>query len=75
MNRKLFARVGWFCLPTSVAGAALCIAAAAFCLTVFIAVDRHSHSVSDTVYGVFPYFACTFLVIDWIGRRSSGESS
>ncbi len=42
-----------------------------FCGTVFLAVDRHSHSVSDTLYGVFPFFACTFLLLDWIGSRSS----
>jgi hypothetical protein len=44
-------------------------------LTVFTAVDRHSHSVSDTLYGVFPSFVCTFLMLDWIAGRTSSEAA
>ncbi len=43
-----------------------------FCATVFVAVDRHSHSVSDTLYGIFPFFVCTFLLFDWVGSRTCG---
>jgi drug/metabolite transporter (DMT)-like permease len=71
MKHKLFTRVGWFCVPSSIVGAVLCALAAVFCATVFVAIDRHSHSASDTLYGVFPYFVCTFLALDWIGTRSS----
>lgn len=39
----------------------VCLVAAIFCVNVFLAIDRHSHSVSDTLYGVFPYFACSGL--------------
>ncbi len=66
-----FKRVGWFLIPASVPAAVICVAAALFCLTVFQAVDRHSHSVSDTLYGVFPSFACAFLLLDWFARRCS----
>jgi hypothetical protein len=75
MNAKWFSRIGWFYVPTSAIGTVLCLLAAIFCLTVFIAVDRHSHSVSDTLYGIFPFFACTFLLLDWIGHRTSGEAT
>jgi hypothetical protein len=44
-----------------------------FCVQVFVAVDRHSHSVSDTFYGVFPYFACCFLLFNWVASNTSGE--
>ena len=71
METKPFKRVGWFCVPTSVAGVVLCLLAAGFIATVFLAVDRHSHSASDTLYGVFPFAVCTFLLLDWIGRRST----
>ena len=37
---KLFTRVGWFCVPSSIAGFVLCALAAGFCVTVFVAVDR-----------------------------------
>ncbi len=47
--------------------------ALAFCVNVFIAIDRHSHSVSDTLYGVFPFFTCTFLLLDWLARNTSAS--
>ena len=67
MKTKWFSRRGWFYLPASVAGTVLCLLAAIFCATVFFAVDRRSHSVSDTLYGVFPFFVCTFLLLDLPG--------
>src|SRR5215471_19608766 len=30
--------------------------------------SRDRSSVSDTMYGVFPFFACTFLLVAWIAR-------
>ncbi len=71
MNAQWFKRMGWFYVPVSVCGAVVCLLAVLFCVTVFIAVDRHSHSVADTVYGVFPFFVCTFLLVDWVGSRTS----
>jgi hypothetical protein len=71
MKAQWFKRMGWFYVPMSVCGAVVCALAALFCVTVFIAVDKHSHSVSDTVYGVFPFFVCTFLLVDWVGSRTS----
>jgi peptidoglycan/LPS O-acetylase OafA/YrhL len=65
----LFVRVGWFYLPNSVVGGVLYLLAAFFCATVFIAVDRHSHSASDTLYGIYPFFVATFLLLDWVARR------
>jgi hypothetical protein len=72
MKKPGFKRWGWFHLPTSVSGAMVVIAAAAFCINVFLAIDRHSHSVSDTLYGVFPYLVCTFLLVDWVAGRTRG---
>jgi hypothetical protein len=71
MKTRLFIRVGWFFVPSSMLGWLIGAMAAAFCATVLVAVDRHSHSASDTLYGVFPYLVCTFLMLDWIGRQSS----
>ena len=73
MKLNWFKRLGWFYVPTSIPGAVLSLLAAMFCITVFVAVDRNSHSASDTLYGVFPFFTCTFLLLDWIGRRSSED--
>jgi hypothetical protein len=71
MNSAWFKRLGWFYLPVSVPGAIIALAVLAFCLQVFLAVDNKSHSVSDTLYGVFPFFACAFLLFDWIAERTS----
>jgi hypothetical protein len=71
MKMIWFKRFGWLYLPVTIPGAVLCGVAALFCLTVFWTVDRNSHSVSDTLYGVFPFFVCTFLMVDWIAGRTS----
>lgn len=71
MKDAWFKRVGWVHLPISFPGAVVALVAAGFCINVFLGIDRHSHSVSDTVYGVFPFFVCTFLLVDWIARSTS----
>ena len=70
MKTNWFKRVGWIHLPVSVPGAIIALLALAFCAQVFFAIDRNSHSASDTLYGVFPYFACAFLLYDWIAART-----
>jgi len=66
-----FRRRGWFHFPVSLPGALLTAAFGAFCVQVFWAVDHRSHSVSDTLYGVFPYVACAFLLLDWVASKTS----
>ena len=73
MKPVWFKRVGWIYLPVSVPGVIVALMALAFCAQVFLAVDRKSHSVSDTLYGVFPFFACAFLLFDWIAARTSDK--
>jgi hypothetical protein len=71
MRLNWFKQWGWLYLPASAPGAFIFLAMLAFCISVFFAIDRHSHSISDTFYGVFPFFACAFLLFDWIGARTS----
>jgi len=71
MKKQWFKQIGWFLVPVSIPGAIAVGAALAFCAQVFLAIDHKSHSVTDTLYGVFPFFACTFLLLDWIARRTS----
>ena len=73
MKQAWFRRVSGFPVPVSLPGAVICAAATVLCINVFLAVDRRSHSASDTLYGVFPFFACTFLLVEWIAR-STGDS-
>jgi len=75
MSAKWFSRWGLFNAPSSYPGAIIALLAVLFCATVFVAVDRHAHSVSDTLYGIFPFFACAFLLVDWMGTRTCGTTS
>jgi len=74
MKTVWFKPVGWFYLPVSLPGILIAFVSLAFCAQVFMAVDRHSHSVSDTLYGIFPFFACAFLLFDWIAGRTSDKN-
>jgi hypothetical protein len=73
MKKAWFKQIGWFYLPVSVPGAVFTLLALGFCAQVFVALDRHSHSASDTLYGVFPYFACTFLLLNWVASHTSDQ--
>lgn len=73
MKNAWFKRFGWFYLPVSAPGAIITLAALGFCAQVFLAVDRHSLSVSDTLYGIFPFFASLFLLFDWLAGRTSDK--
>jgi len=73
MNNVWFKRFGWVYRPVSWPGVLLLILALAFCVQVFVAIDRHSHSASDTLYNVFPYFACCFLLFNWVASNTSRE--
>ena len=73
MNRTWFRPWGWLFRPTSVAGWVTFSLVLVFCIQVFLAFDRHSHSVSDTLYGIFPYFVCSFLLLDWLASKTGGN--
>lgn len=75
MSSRWFKQAGWWYVPASVPGTIAYVLAAAFCVNVFWAVDRHSHSATDTLYGVFPFFVSTFLLLDWLGRKTSGGAA
>lgn len=71
MKANWFKPWGWFYRPVSWQGVALVLLTLAFCVQVFIAIDLHSHSASDTLYGVFPYIAPSFLLFNWVASKTS----
>lgn len=71
MERNWFKPWGWLYRPISWQGGVLVLLAALFCAQVFVAVDRHSHSVSDTLYGIFPYFIPCLIVLNWVASKTS----
>ena len=75
MARPWFRSWGWIHRPTSVEGVLLVLVTLAFCVRVFLAVDRRSHSVSDTLYGVFPFIVPALMVLEWVAGKSSDKGS
>ncbi len=71
MKTNWFKKEGWVYLPTSIPGILLSILVIAFCVITFIGVDRNSHSASDTLYGIFPYYVAIFVVFFWIAKNTS----
>lgn len=71
MAGRWFARWGWLHRPVSVAGWLSTVLAVIVCVHLFATIDHQSHSASDTLYGVFPYLACVFLLWDWLANRGS----
>ena len=60
--------------PISWQGYGLVLTALLFSVQSFLAVDRHSHSPTDTLIGVFPFVTPTFLLLDWIASKTSADS-
>lgn len=60
---------GIFYRPVSVAGWVITLAALAFMVQVFVAIDAKSHSNTDTLYGVYPFWGVTFLLWAWLAGR------
>lgn len=73
MPQRWFKPWGWIYRPVSAAGVVLVALAGLFCIQVFVAIDRHSHSVSDTLYGVFPYVVPCLMLLGWVASRTSGN--
>jgi hypothetical protein len=74
MKSKWFKTWGWIYFPVSWQGILVTLAALAFCVQVFLAVDRKSHSVSDTLYGIFPFVVPTLILLYWVASKTSGDS-
>jgi len=62
---------GWIYRPITWQGILTCLFALAFCVQVFFAVDRNSHSVSDTLYGIFPYVVPCLILLNWVASKTS----
>jgi hypothetical protein len=69
-----FKRWGWFYRPVHLLGWITTLAAVAFVVQVFEAIDRQSHSVTDTLYQFYTFAAPTFLGLMWIASRTSDEN-
>ena len=75
MNSVWFKPWGWIYRPVAWQGILVVLLTLAFCAQVFIAIDRHSHSVSDTFYGIFPYIVPSLMILNWIASKTSDTAS
>lgn len=73
MARNWFADFGLLHRPRTWQGWLVTLAALAFCVQVFLAVDRRSHSVSDTLYGFAPMGLVAWLVLQGLGALFSED--
>ena len=71
MAQHWFAPWRWIHRPVSWQGVTLVLLYLAFCVQVFRAVDRHSHSASDTLYGIFPYVVPALMLLEWVASKTS----
>jgi hypothetical protein len=71
MKKPWFREWGWLYYPVSWQGFVSILLTLAFGIQVFLAVDRHSHSVSDTMYGIFPYIVPGLIVLNWVASKTS----
>ena len=71
---RWFKPAGILFIPVSALGWLVTVLAFLFCAQVFWFVDAHSHSVTDTLYGVFPFWAPPLLALAWIADRMGGRT-
>jgi hypothetical protein len=62
---------GWVYRPVTWQGMGFVLLTAVFCAQAFLAVDRHSHSASDTLYGIFPYVVPALILLNWVASKTS----
>ncbi len=75
MKKTWFKAWGWIYIPIGWQGVLVTLFALAFSLQVFLAVDRNSHSVSDTFYGIFPYVVPSWILVYWVASKTSPPNS
>lgn len=62
---------GWTFRPERWQGWVLCLGFMTFVVHIFMVVDRQSHSITDTLYGIFPYVVPAFLLAQWVAAANA----
>lgn len=71
--KNLFKKTGWLYLPSSILGWVVFLVYVAVNVQFFIAIDRNSHSASDTLIHFFVYFMALSTLYFWIAGNTSGK--
>jgi hypothetical protein len=75
MEMRWFRPIGPFFYPVSAPGWTLASLVFAFCAHIFLFFDHRAHSVTDLLYGIFPYWGPALLALAWIADRTGGRAS
>jgi ACR3 family arsenite efflux pump ArsB len=73
MQKSWFRRTGPLLLPSTAVGWILSLATLFFSVQIFRMVDRHSHSVSDTLIGAAPVIAMLLVLLGLVAHLSSNH--
>jgi hypothetical protein len=75
MKKTWFKPIGWIYYPVSLIGWVITVITLLLCIQFFIAVDRNSHSASDTLISFFPYGALFVIIAGWIASKTCQKSN
>ena len=70
---RWFRPMGLLFVPVSTLGWMATLLAFAFCAHIFWFFDQRSHSVTDLLYSIFPFWAPTLLGLAYIADRTGGR--
>lgn len=73
MKTIWFKKIGLAYLPVHFMGFIISLMAIGISVWFFIAIDRHSHSASDTLTTFFVYFTCVAFWWKWIAEKTSNS--
>ena len=70
-----FKKWGWIHRPTHIVGWFLTLFVAFLIVWVSVAVDRNSHSASDTLTGVFSWAWIFLATLNWVASKTTAHST
>jgi hypothetical protein len=73
MKTIYFKKWGWVFLPVHAVGFAATLFAIALSIWFFVALDRKSHSASDTLINWFVYVTCVSFWWKWLAEKTSED--
>lgn len=68
---KWFVKLRGSYIPCSWQGWLTYIPYISFLVITFMIVNRHEHSASDVLFGIFPYWICAAIIMQWLAGRKS----
>lgn len=70
-KKRWFKRTGLLFIPLNWKGFAVTGFIFLFCVNIFLVVDANSQSISDTLYGIFPYISIAVIILYLLAVKTS----